>query len=207
LIIAERELLEKTLNGSVKVLTDVLALVDPDAFSRSHRMRDDARQIASALAVPFTWELKLAALLCQIGIVSLPPILIPKARSGLKLTGTEEEMLSRVPEVGGDLLANIPRLESVARIVHCREKRFDGQGVPQDALQGEQIPIEARMLKVLIRSAPTGGRQHHQAPGHAGDALSHGLVRSDGPGRRDPVFSFGSSRFVRAHERPGAHHF
>lgn len=49
LIIAERDLLENTLNGSVKMLMDVLALVDPLSFGRLKTMRDDAHQLAAAL--------------------------------------------------------------------------------------------------------------------------------------------------------------
>ena len=37
LIRAEKELLEETLNGAVKVLTDILAVVDPQAFSHAQR--------------------------------------------------------------------------------------------------------------------------------------------------------------------------
>jgi ActR/RegA family two-component response regulator len=37
LVVAERELLEKTLKGSVKVLTEVLSLVNPAVFSRGVR--------------------------------------------------------------------------------------------------------------------------------------------------------------------------
>jgi DNA-binding NtrC family response regulator len=39
LIIAERELLEHTLNGSVSMMTEVLSVVSPLAFSRSSRIR------------------------------------------------------------------------------------------------------------------------------------------------------------------------
>jgi hypothetical protein len=70
-------------------------------------------------------------------------------RRGMQLDGAEEEMLRRVPQVGADLLANIPRLESVARIVRYQEKHFDGGGVPADSLKDEQIPLESRIIKVL----------------------------------------------------------
>jgi response regulator RpfG family c-di-GMP phosphodiesterase len=163
LTIAERELLENTLNGSVKALMDVLGLVDPVSFGRSQKMRYHARQVAVALGVKFTWELELSTLLSQIGIVSLPPNLVEKVRRGLQLNAAEEEMLRRVPQVGADLLANIPRLESVARIVRYQEKHFDGRGVPADSLKDEQIPLESRIIKVLtdliqLESGTTNGK-------------------------------------------------
>ena len=149
MVTAERELLENTLNGSVKVLMEILALSDPVSFGRGQLVRDQARPIAELLQVATTWELDLAAMLCPIGCVSLPAELNQKARVGLDLTGAEKDALARIPQVGSDLLANIPRLQSVARIVLYQNKNFDGTGFPADSVKGEEIPIEARIIRVL----------------------------------------------------------
>lgn len=149
LITAERELLENTLNGSVKVLMEILSLSDPVSFGRAQLVRDQARGVAKLLQVASTWELELAAMLCPIGYVSLPAELNQKARVGLDLTGPEKDALDRVPQVGCNLLANIPRLQSVARIVLYQNKNFDGTGFPADAAKGEEIPIESRIIRVL----------------------------------------------------------
>jgi hypothetical protein len=58
-------------------------------------------------------------------------------------------VLARGPEIGANLLANIPRLESVARIVLYQNKNYDGSGFPADSVVGDEIPIGARILKVL----------------------------------------------------------
>jgi hypothetical protein len=92
----------------------------------------------------------MAAMLSQIGMVTIPPAIIEKSRAGQKLTPTEREVLERVPKTGADLLANIPRLESVARTVLYQQKHYDGSGFPRDVVHGEDIPIGARILKVLI---------------------------------------------------------
>jgi response regulator RpfG family c-di-GMP phosphodiesterase len=149
LVTAERELLENTLNGSVKVLMEILSLSDPVSFGRAQLVRDQARGVAKLLQVASTWELELAAMLCPIGYVSLPAELNQKARVGLDLTGPEKDALDRVPQVGCNLLANIPRLQSVARIVLYQNKNFDGSGFPADAVKGEEIPIESRIIRVL----------------------------------------------------------
>jgi response regulator RpfG family c-di-GMP phosphodiesterase len=149
LITAERELLENTLNGSVKVLMEILSLSDPVSFGRAQLVRDQARGVAKLLQVASTWELELAAMLCPIGYVSLPAELNQKARVGLDLTGPEKDALDRVPQVGCNLLANIPRLQSVARIVLYQNKNFDGSGFPADAVKGGEIPIESRIIRVL----------------------------------------------------------
>ncbi len=149
LVTAERELLEKTLNGSVKVLMEILSLSDPVSFGRAQTVRDQARGVAQLLKLPSTWELELAAMLCPIGHVTLPAELNHKIRSGLDLTGPEKDVCDRVPLVGSNLLANIPRLQAVARIVLYQNKNFDGTGFPADAVQGAEIPIEARIIRVL----------------------------------------------------------
>jgi response regulator RpfG family c-di-GMP phosphodiesterase len=149
LITAERELLENTLNGSVKLLTEILSLSDPAAFGRSQSIRDRAREVGKLLELPSHWELELAAMLAQLGYVSLPPIISQKLRSGLSLTGPEQDILQRVPQVSSDLLANIPRLQSVARIVLYQAKNLDGTGFPLDGVSGDAIPLAARILRVL----------------------------------------------------------
>ena len=45
----EKELLEKTLKGSVNILVDILSLANPVAFSQSTRLRKYAVQIAQKL--------------------------------------------------------------------------------------------------------------------------------------------------------------
>ena len=150
LITAERELLEKTLNGSVKVLADVLSLVDPRSFGRGEMLSSYMRAYVNSLTMENSWELEMAAMLSQIGTVTVPPALLEKARSGKELTVQEQEILSRVPKTGADLLANIPRLESVARIVLYQQKHYDGSGFPANIVGGEDIPIGGRILKVLI---------------------------------------------------------
>ena len=58
-------------------------------------------------------------------------------------------MLERVPEMGHHLLSNIPRLESVAQMILFQNKDFDGEGFPMDSVHGEEIPLGARILKIL----------------------------------------------------------
>lgn len=150
LITAERELLEKTLNGSVKVLADILSLTDPLAFGRGEALRDYMRTYVKSFTVVHSWEFEIAAMLSQIGAVTIPPAIIEKSRAGQELTRIEQDLLAHVPKTGADLLGNIPRLESVARTVLYQQKHYDGSGFPDDGVHGEDIPIGARILKVLI---------------------------------------------------------
>ena len=117
LIIAEHELLEKTLAGSVKVLTDILAMTSPRAFGRAQRLRRAARRLAEAVAHPAPWQVELAAMLSQLGAVTLPPDLLDRADAGADLREDEQRMLAGLPEVTARLLGNIPRLEPCARMI------------------------------------------------------------------------------------------
>jgi len=56
LVVGERELLEKTLHGSVKVLTEILALVNPAAFCRSSRIHRTMEHIADTLGLREAWR-------------------------------------------------------------------------------------------------------------------------------------------------------
>ena len=149
LITAERELLEKTLSGSVKILTEILSLVEPQIFGRCQMLRDYTRTLAPALQVGQVWELEVAAMLSQIGYVTIPAPIIQKDRARLPLTPPEQQALVRIPEIGSKLLGNIPRVESVGRIVLYQNKYFDGSGFPQDSVSGEGIPLGSRILRVL----------------------------------------------------------
>ena len=104
---------------------------------------------AAAAKLQNSWELELAATLSDIGFVSLPPEVVVKARSGRPLSSTEQDMLDRVPEIGRSLLMNIPRMDSVARIIYYYKKHFNGLGFPADPVKGTDIPAGARILKVL----------------------------------------------------------
>lgn len=149
LVTGERELLEKTLSGAVRVLTDILATVDSRSFNRAHLLREQMREFLVALSGKTSWECELAALLSLIGSVTVPAQVLQRARLQEELSISEQEMLDWVPEAGSRLIARIPRLERVAQIIRYQKKNFDGSGFPADQLAGQELPVGARILKVL----------------------------------------------------------
>lgn len=150
LITAERELLERTLSGSIGVLCDVLALVNPEAFGRSSRISRYVEAIAAHLHVTELWAIKTAAMLSQIGCVILPEAVLKKVYRGETLTPEETQLYNQHPFVAADLIARIPRMKRVAEIIRFQDKYYDGYGVPGDKRQGNEIPMEARILKVAL---------------------------------------------------------
>lgn len=149
LITAERQLLEGTLNGAIKLVTDILSTIAPEPFGHAVALRESAGAIARALGIPDPWEVELAAMLSPIGAIAVPPETLAKASSGEPLNPQEEDALTRVPEVGHDLLANIPGLANIAQIVLFQNKLFDGSGFPPAQIAGDAIPIGARILRVV----------------------------------------------------------
>jgi len=147
LITAEKELLEKTLKGSVGVLCDLISLVKPEIFGRISRVLPFLRGLSRILKDPRPWETETAAMLSVIGFITLPDSLIAKVEHAKPLAEGELQQFLGHPAFGARLLAKIPRMERLAAIVAYQEKRFDGGGAPKDDVQGEQIPLGARILK------------------------------------------------------------
>ncbi len=117
LITAERELLEKTLRGSIGLLSEVLALADPQAFGRAQRIHRYVRHIADTLNLPDRWQYELAAMLSQIGHITIPRDTFVKLEKQEALSAAEQAILSSQSEVARELLAQVPRFESIAQMV------------------------------------------------------------------------------------------
>lgn len=117
LIIAERQLLEETLNGSVKILVDILSLIKPKAFGRASRVRRYVRHITEQLSLPNSWQFEIAAMLSQLGCVSLPDNVLDKFFAGQELSPDEQSGFDSHPQAAGKLLINIPRLKKVAGMI------------------------------------------------------------------------------------------
>jgi response regulator RpfG family c-di-GMP phosphodiesterase len=147
LVMAEKELLNKTLSGSIKLLTDILSLTDPESFGRAQAMREVISHVAKKFNVADDWEIHLAVMLAPIGNVTVPTEVLSRFRKGELLSKVESQLLANVPETTARLLANIPRLEGVASIVRYQHKNFDGTGHPLNAIKGDDIPIGGAAVK------------------------------------------------------------
>jgi response regulator RpfG family c-di-GMP phosphodiesterase len=117
LITAERVLLKKTLVGTIQVLTNTLGAVNPVAFGQASRLKRLVKLMAAHLGLPSGWQLELAAMLSQLGCMTLRPGLLEKVNAGRSLSVEEQEIFTAHPQVAKDLLIKIPRLEIVARII------------------------------------------------------------------------------------------
>ena len=149
LVTAERELLGKTLRGSIRILTEILSMVDPQGFGRTEHIRQKIKLLIPQLELAKPWELDLAAMLAPLGAVTIPRDLIIKQANDQPLLANERQVLDSIPAVAHRLLQNIPRMHDISQIVLYQNKNFDGTGYPQDEIQGDQIPLGARVLRIL----------------------------------------------------------
>lgn len=117
LLNAERTILKETLNGCINALVDVLAITNPVAFGRASRVKRLAMEFAAKLDCKDFWQLEAAAMLSQIGYLSLPAELVEKLYYGETLTPEEKILVSGAPDVVNSLLENVPRLEPVIQIL------------------------------------------------------------------------------------------
>lgn len=144
----ERDLLEQTFAGSLKVLMEILSVMDPMAFGRAEVIRERMLDMALDLGAEDTWEIGVAAMMAPLGLVTVPASLVAKERSGAVLTPQERDTLQRVPEFGAQLLERIPRLEGVTRAVRYQCRNYAGGGHPLEGPSGEDIPLAARLLRL-----------------------------------------------------------
>jgi response regulator RpfG family c-di-GMP phosphodiesterase len=117
LLIAEKVLLQETLIGCIKALVDILAITNPVAFGRATRVKRLATELAASLGKAGFWQLEAAAMLSQIGYISLPIELVEKLYYGKRLTPEERVLADGAPMVAQKLLGRIPRLEPVMEIL------------------------------------------------------------------------------------------
>jgi CheY-like chemotaxis protein len=141
LLNAERVLLEQTLRGAIKALTDVLALTNPAAFGRGTRLKTGVGLLAQQIGMTDAWEVEIAALLLQLGAVTLPDATAEKLYSGAALTSDEKKMVAGVPRATERIIGHIPRMEGVLQVLKDVARRFDADDDRGPSLGGRMLRI------------------------------------------------------------------
>lgn len=149
LIISERELLEKTLRGSIKVLVDILAVINPQLFNQAKENRNLGKKIAARLGIKNSWEIEIGCLISHIGCIGIPSEILDRKLKHLEISKEDENIFYSHPEIGKSLLINIPRLENIAEAISYQYSDYNGSLMTKEFKVGDNIPILARILKVL----------------------------------------------------------
>jgi len=178
LITSERVLLEQTLHGSLKALTDVLALAQPTAFGRATRLKRHVSELAECVGITDRWQVEIAALLSQVGAITLEPELLDKLYYGKQLTRQESALAARLPRIAEQLIEHIPRLEPIREILRHIDTPFATTGTKGNVTK-QSVPIGARLLAIAIDFDVLDAQG--MLPGLAMDTLE------GRPGRYDPA--------------------
>jgi len=143
LFTAEKVLLQETLIGCIKALVDVLAITNPVAFGRAKRVTRLATELSAALGTRHFWQLETAAMLSQLGYISLPVELVEKLYYGERLTPEETTLAEGAPLVAKNLLGHIPRLEPVLQILEAASR-------PQAIGDDGMVETGAAILRLAV---------------------------------------------------------
>ncbi len=149
-VTAERDLINKTLKGTVNLLADILGLVDPHSFSRASRIKRVVLSMAKQLKLPDLWSYELAAMLSQLGCITLPSELMQKITEGKKIEKSELLQFNKHPEIGARLLQHIPRFEAVAAMVKQQNAEADSIEVGPKLTLSQKGMLGGQILKVAL---------------------------------------------------------
>ncbi len=132
--------------ATVSALADAIEVKDPFLRGHSEDVSSYVAAVADRLDLPpkRREELIFGSLLHDIGKIGISERILLKPD---KLTPEEFEAIKLHPRIGYRLVQQVPALRPVAPAILHHHERFDGGGYPS-GLQGEDIPLEARIICV-----------------------------------------------------------
>lgn len=148
------ELLDGTVAGTVRILSDILSNTSPAAAAQVERIRrlgGKFLEMVPNLSAAERWEILRAFDLFNLGIVLMPPAMFGSLSKVDAGQFAKFSLLKNHYILAANLLRDIPRFEGVARIIQFSAKHFDGSGEPSsEQVKGKDIPLGARLLHILI---------------------------------------------------------
>jgi response regulator RpfG family c-di-GMP phosphodiesterase len=145
-----QEMLSKTLLGSIRVLNDILILIDPTFHSMLPRLKRYVVSIATYLDLPGRWRLELAAMLSHIGCAAIPKEVLKNISAGKNISEEDQKMFDMHPKIAQDLISKIPRLKSVARMIGNQQSSLDKSKLMQELSKWDRVDLGAQLLKMVI---------------------------------------------------------
>jgi response regulator RpfG family c-di-GMP phosphodiesterase len=108
------------------------------------------KHISEELQLHNSWQYELGAMLSQIGCITLPNNVRNKVYSQQPLSEKEQSLFDSHPSIGGRLLENVPRLESIAKMIENQLLPYKDYEVSDDSNKHEDVDFGAQILKVAI---------------------------------------------------------
>jgi len=119
---------------------------DPHTVNHSQRVSNYSAQIAQEMDLPEKQveEIRLAALLHDIGKVGVPEVILQKTGT---LSPEEWDEMQKHIDYGARLLEPFAAAKNIREMVLHHHEFFDGSGYP-DGLEGDEIPVGARIIAI-----------------------------------------------------------
>jgi HD-GYP domain-containing protein (c-di-GMP phosphodiesterase class II) len=151
---------ERRVLGIVKTLVEAMEAKDPNIKEHLRSVSSLSLRIGREISLPEEQMEALAngALLHDVGKIGIPDRILQKT---VRLTEEEYTVIKQHPDLGIGILTPVEEMESALPVVKHHHERYDGGGYP-DGLQGEDIPLIARIVSVadafdsMIRARPYG---------------------------------------------------
>jgi CheY-like chemotaxis protein len=147
--VSEKEILGETLTACIQVVTEVLSLVNPAAFSRAMRLRRYMVHVVHVLGLANPWMFEVAALMSQLGCVSVAPEIIQAVHTWQTLSDEERIRYEQHPIVTQRLLENIPRMRQIAWII-ANQNNYPPTAADSAGLETAEIRTGAEILHVAL---------------------------------------------------------
>ncbi len=167
-IILEERVMEKTaqiqqmLSATIQTMAIMIDVRDPYTAGHQRRVAKLACAIAEKLSLSesIISTIQIAGVLHDIGKIRIPTSIIN--RPG-ELLDVEFQMIKIHPQVGYDILKNIPSPWLFAKVVLQHHEKLDGSGYPA-GLKDDEIMLEAKILTVAdVTEATSSYRPYRPA--------------------------------------------
>jgi hypothetical protein len=157
--------LKRSHDSLLQVLSAALDL--RDQANKGHSLRLARLALAMGAELGFSDKdlshLEQAAMLHDMTKLELSKAILSKAGP---LTADEWQKIQKHPELGHEMVSNVPFLREAGEIMLCHHERNDGGGYPR-GLKGDEIPLAARVFAVAdAYSAMTSDRPYRKAVPH-----------------------------------------
>jgi diguanylate cyclase (GGDEF)-like protein/putative nucleotidyltransferase with HDIG domain len=149
LLADNRDLLGRMHRSYLSTITSLARTIeakDPYTGGHTERVSDFAQMIAIQLGFDASQleAVRVGAVIHDIGKIGVPDdVLLKKG----KLEEQERDTMREHPVIASYILADLELPPIVKQMARSHHERFDGSGYP-DGLQGEEIPLAARILSV-----------------------------------------------------------
>lgn len=170
--------------GTLRALTASIDAKDPYTCGHSERVALLAYDMALTLGLgeAAAERYRVAGLIHDVGKIGVPEAILCKAG---KLTDDEFARIKKHPQIGFDILRDIPGLDDVRPGVLHHHERYDGRGYPH-GIAGEAIPPLARVLALADTFDAMSSNRSYRAKLPRDHVLAE-LTRCAG-GQFDPAF-------------------